>query len=101
MRPKLVDTREELFQASIVLSAHMLTYIRVKAKRGSHPSLATKVTGGCLLPVGMVIEAVSAHSCVFSVGQNPLGLTRQLQHVLAASGLLPLVCFKLPLDSSS
>lgn len=66
-----MDTREELFQASIVLSAHMLTYIRVKAKRGSHPSLATKVTGGCLLPVGMVIEAVSAHSCVFSWSKPP------------------------------
>lgn len=46
----------------------------VKAEGGvpSNPALAAEVTEGCPLPLGMAMEAVTAHSCVVSFHQAPV-----------------------------
>lgn len=66
-----------------------------------HPALAAQVTG---LPTSLRDLDVRCHcplvGIVLSFGQNPPGLAGHLQNVLAASGLLPSVFLKLPLDSS-
>lgn len=68
----------------------------------SHPALAAEVTRGCPLPLGMVMEVVTVHSCVlsFQLVRSHCASPAPTEY-LGSFRPTPSGLLKLPLDTSS